>query len=334
MQDVVYAVDLPYKKNEGLTDLDLLEDLHVSRKKEKNEKIKHILRYEIIRDFNKKADSLEVNKLFCLSIPAGMIGILVATFFIREPYRYMAICFGLFLIPIFPIYVCIKKKKKDNAIKKFEESVREKTYKKLEANRLIDRFKTNSLGKKNHSHFVGFRVSVRGFTSERRITLQNRKSNIRQISYIVNLNAEPDPQNKAESKSTAENSLTNHRQTPSTQRRSSLSKEAVIKSTSIQPPPKRQATRPPSLHSIHDEFNFPSNSNPDQTNLPVPTLIVVDTDSENEKSTKSKKMINNSDKGLQKDKMKKKDGINGDAEFKEDPTETWVDYSAKHQQKK
>lgn len=326
MEDGVYEVDLPYKKNKGLVEIDRLNQLIVSTDPISNQVIIHELQTNVIKKFNSKATSLEVNRLVCLWIPVGMIGVLVATFFIREPYRYMAICFGLFLIPIYPIYVCLKKQNKDRIINRFINSVSDKTQDMVNAKRLNkSRFLQSALGQRTYKDFSGFGIYVTEFPSERRINRFARQSAFRPPGR--NLNRRNTMKKKKNlSNNTTSHSMNPNRQETPPQKRPSFSMEPMIKSKSIQPPPKKPVARPQSQYSIHMEQNFPSNINTNRSNLPIPPLVPVDTDSENEGSSQQKKKDNISTKNVEKIASKFENKEKGTSEFQEDPKETWVDY--------
>lgn len=169
----MFDVDLDFKTGKGIVNPNALDDLRTSKE--------YIIEIKgnSVRKFNKEAKDMLINRLYILLILIGVIGIIVAAFFIQYPYKYMAIAFGIFLIPLYPLYVCMKNKKKDSAIKKFISSVQKQTGGELGA-MTNSRFKVikNLLGEKRYKEFKGFTVYVADHIQEEIEFNEQRKRDI------------------------------------------------------------------------------------------------------------------------------------------------------------
>jgi hypothetical protein len=271
-------VVLHYKKGRGLVDIYQVEDLEVDQEAIFN------LKERVIKVFNKEAKTMEVNRLGILFIPAGIIGIIVAYFFIQYPFKYMAISFGVFLLPIFPIYVCCKKKLKDKKIKNFIQNVDVETDGKLCATTYnkhkIQYSRTND---KLVFEFNGFSIYVNNEINKKRMSGIPYKSKLKKLNKPRRNypRRKKNKENVISSNNTTNQSGSNSRleKTKDQQKRSSISKGYImVQSKSIHPVLSKQPSRPISQRLIHDEPKFPDK----EDNLELPKKVEINTDSEKE----------------------------------------------------
>jgi hypothetical protein len=266
----MYEINLDFRTGKGIINPDDLDDLETS--KAFITEIKH----ESVRKFNKEAKDMLINRLYVLFILIGIIGIMVAVFFIQLPYKYMAIAFGIFLIPIYPLHVCFKNRKKDRAIKKFVSSVHNTTSGDIEAmtNSRVKVVK-NFLGQKNFNEFKGFTVYLADHVvKELEKQKEKEKKKLKKMEYQIRKEKRSSMINFV--KAIENRAKQNEKITRS---KSVLPRNMVNKlenTKNISFINAQQAKRPISIRSIEEEPHVASNKNL----LSLPKKLRIQTNSE------------------------------------------------------
>ena len=115
------SIQIPFEKGKGLLNIDRLHDLNAP--KHCIERVKRTFE----KNINNKMDSFQINKWLCLALPIGLLIIILGAALLKDASSVLIIFFGLFIMFMFPMYLCVKLEKLNKAIDKIVERVNYKT---------------------------------------------------------------------------------------------------------------------------------------------------------------------------------------------------------------
>lgn len=118
-------VKIPFEKGKGITDFDPLNKLDTSF--ENIEKAKKV----IINSLNNKMNRFKINRLVALVLPLGLLLIVLSAVFLTKVPMVLLIFVGIFIMLVFPFYICTKWSRLSKAVKSTADRIQKKTKNKL-----------------------------------------------------------------------------------------------------------------------------------------------------------------------------------------------------------
>jgi hypothetical protein len=117
----VNKTKIPFAKGEGVYDLYLLDDLNLSRKHRDS------VKNTFIKNLNKKMNTFKINRWVALLMPLGLIVLILGAIFLKNALMILVIFLGVFIICVFPFYLCTKWRNLRNQVEYTVKRIREKT---------------------------------------------------------------------------------------------------------------------------------------------------------------------------------------------------------------
>lgn len=114
-------VKIPFENGKGITDFRPLNKLNTSTKN--IEKVKKI----ITNSLNNKMSAFKINCLVALWLPLGFLMIVLAAALLSKFPMVLLICVGIFLMLVYPFYICMKWSSLNKAVQLTAESINTKT---------------------------------------------------------------------------------------------------------------------------------------------------------------------------------------------------------------
>ena len=134
-------VKIPYKKGLGVYDLELLDKMDVSF--DHIETVKKIFS----KSLNNKISSFEVNNWIGLCLPFGLLIIILGAVLLSGALSVVLIFFGVFVMFVYPLYLCTKLKTMRTTIKNTVDKIKTRTNGALQVTpKYKKKIKRNKLG--------------------------------------------------------------------------------------------------------------------------------------------------------------------------------------------
>jgi ABC-type multidrug transport system fused ATPase/permease subunit len=178
-------INIPYERGEGVRDLHLLDDLNTSQNN--IEKTKRVF----INNLNNEMPSLKINKWICLTLPFGLLIIILAAILLEMPYTILVIIIGIFIICLLPIYFCFKWRMLETVIKTTSLKINQNTNNELTCTpKYKKKVKRDSTSTRSYKFLNYFCVEVNEyeFAKRRKKSEKEELKNLNQVDESEKVN--------------------------------------------------------------------------------------------------------------------------------------------------
>ena len=175
-------IKIPFEKGKGLLKINRLDNLNAP-----NHCVEAVKRI-FVKNINNKMDSFQINKWICLALPIGLLILILGAVLLKDASGVLVIFFGLFIMFVFPMYLCVQLKKLNKAIDKIVERVNYKTKGYVVATPIFKKkFKRTNTGPRSFKILSYFNVTIDESVpvpKRRKSTYQEQKKKKEEIKIV------------------------------------------------------------------------------------------------------------------------------------------------------